>query len=50
MFLEYSFTGSHAMSATPYICIGCEQICTLKCTGTCAFWCNSTCKSSAQRI
>ena len=49
MYLEYNADDNESNIATADICLGCEQICTLKCTGTCAFWCNDTCASSGQR-
>ena len=49
MYLEYNADDNESNTATADICLGCEQICTLKCTGTCAFWCNDTCASSGQR-
>ena len=49
MYLQYNADDNESNIATADICWGCEQICTLKCTGTCAFWCNDTCASSGQR-
>lgn len=49
MYLEYKDEENNTDITPASICWGCEQICTLKCTGSCAFLCNDTCKTSAQR-
>ncbi len=52
MFLEFENASAKKQenNAVPLgVCIGCENICFIKCTGTCSAACSSTCNSNSIR-
>lgn len=52
MFLEFQGASVEKKenNAVPLgVCIGCENICFMKCTGTCSVACASTCNMSSIR-